>query len=240
MAGPAARPPPTAPRAGRPARAVDAVMAGDGIVEAVLGLEAVAEALHQDPVGALIRPGLDRSLAQHVGPHVVDAVDLVGMLVRPQHGVDALDLGVQKLVAQVGRGIDQEGLAAVLHQDGAAAAAIARVGGVGRAPFAASAPAPYPSYATPPPAAQDRPPHRRRSALANSRKKLSVVAASSSATPTPLSSATLAAVWATKAGSLVLPRVGTGARYGASVSTSRRSSGMSRTTARRLSAALKV
>jgi hypothetical protein len=129
-------------------RPIDAVVAVDRVIEAVLGRKAVAEAVQQDPVGALVRPRLDRPLAQHVGPHVVDAVDLVGMLVGPQHGVDALDLRVQELRTQVGRGVDQDGLALVLDQDGAAPSAVARVPGVGGAPFAVAALTPYPWYAT--------------------------------------------------------------------------------------------
>ena len=38
---------------------------------------------------------------------VVDAVGMVGVLVREQHGVDPVDLGVEKLLAQVRRGVDQ-------------------------------------------------------------------------------------------------------------------------------------
>ena len=183
------------------------------IVEAVLGLEAVAEALQQDAVGALVRPGLDRSLAQHVRPHVVDAVDLVGMLVGPDHGVDPFDLGVQKLGAQIGRGVDQNGLAPVLDQDGAAP----RGGCADRRGW-------------PPPTRPCRP-SRRASARRPTCRSPGSSPARWRAPPwrtagrncrwspprarpgrSPLSSATLAAVWATKAGSLVLPRFGTGAR----------------------------
>src|SRR5205085_26862 len=59
----------------------------------------------------------------------------------------------------------------------------------------------------------------------NSAKKFAVVARPMAATSTPRSRATSSATWRTKAGSLVLPRCGTGARYGESVSTSMRSSG---------------
>src|SRR5262249_28072137 len=152
---------------------------------------------HQDVVGASIRPAFDRSLAQCEGTQVVDTVHLVGVLMGPDHGIDALDLGVEQLGAQVGRGIHQDGLALALDQDGAAAAALARSGGARGAPPALAALPARPRHAARGAAAQDRHPHALRSALANSRKKLSVVTASSSAVPTPLSSATLAAVWAT-------------------------------------------
>ncbi len=56
--------------------------------------------------------------------------------------------------------------------------------------------------------------------------------AASCSRETPLMAANTRAVCATFAGSLRLPRTGTGARYGASVSTSSRSSGRSRAMAR--------
>ena len=55
------------------------------------------------------------------------------------HGVDPFDLGVQELGAQIGRGVDQHGLALVLDQDGTAPPAVARIGGVGRPPLALAA-----------------------------------------------------------------------------------------------------
>src|SRR5882757_3522262 len=189
----------------------------DRVVEPVpFSLEAVAEAALDDRVGPPVRPGLDRALPAGIGAQVVDAVQLVGMVVRPDHGVDPLDTCVNQLLAQVGRGVDQDGFALVLDEDGTAAAAVAAVLRVGGTPFG-SALAARPGDARRDTAAQDGYAHSWRSAsarfaLVNSRKKLSVVADSSSAMPTPLSSATLAAVWATKAGSLVLPRFGTGAR----------------------------
>src|SRR5215470_3714117 len=184
----------------------------DRIVEIVLRLEAVAKAAHQDLLRAPVGPALDRSLAQREGTQVVNAVRLVRMLMGPDHRVDPFDFGIEQLGAQVGRGIHQDGPALALDQDGAAAALVARIGGIGSAPLTLAALPARPRHAARSAAAQDRHPHALRSALANSRKKLSVVTASSSARLTPLSSATLAAVWATNAGSLVLPRFGTGAR----------------------------
>ena len=40
-------------------------------------------------------------------PQIVDAVRVVGVIVRVEHAVDALDARVQQLLAQVGRRIDQ-------------------------------------------------------------------------------------------------------------------------------------
>ena len=39
---------------------------------------------------------------------VVDAVGVVGVLVGEEHRVEAVDLGVKQLLAQIGRGIDQD------------------------------------------------------------------------------------------------------------------------------------
>src|SRR5207253_8588527 len=62
------------------------------------------------------------------------------------------------------------------------------------------------------------------------RKKLSVVARATSSNAMPRSAAISSATCFTKAGWFGLPRWGTGARYGESVSTSMRSSGMRRAT----------
>jgi len=73
-----------------------------------------------------------------------------------------------------------------------------------------------------------------------SRFQLAVVASATSSKDSPFTSATLRAVSTTNAGSLRFPLHGTGARYGASVSTSKRSSGVRRTAARSSSAFGKV
>ena len=63
----------------------------------------------------------------------------------------------------------------------------------------------------------------RTSASPKTRRALAVVSAASSSAGTPRTSATSAAVCATQAGTLLLPRLGTGVRNGASVSTMIRS-----------------
>src|SRR5262249_35723534 len=116
------------------------------------------------------------------------------------------------------------------HRD--AAPTIAPVGGIAPAPVRADRRDTGGGAA-----AEDGYPHRVSGiAFVNSRKKFSRVTAASCPGSMPLSVATAAAGAATKAGSLRLPRYGTGARYGASVSTSSRSSGSSRAIARRSSA----
>ena len=124
-------------------------------------------------------------------------MNLVRVLVRPQDRIDPLDAGIEQLCPQIGRGVDEEGLALVLDQNGAAPAPVAVVVRVRCPPLAKPILAARPRDTSGSAAAEDRHPHDGRSALANSLKKFAVVAASSSATPTPFSSATLAAVWAT-------------------------------------------
>src|SRR5262249_16859570 len=92
-------------------------------------------------------------------------------------------------------------------------------------------------------AAEHRYLHTERDAvLLNSLKKLAVVIDANSSNSTPFRAATALAGARTKAGSLRLARYraggrdGKGARYGAWVSTRKRSSGTSRTIARRSSA----
>ena len=128
-------------------------------------------------VGAPVGPASIAPLAQRIGPEIVDAVHLVGMLVGPDHGVDPLDLGVEELGAQVGRGVDQDGLAAASSTRMEQRRRRLRGSAGSAAPHS-----PLPSlpadarHAARRAAAQDRHPHAARSALANRRKKLSVVA----------------------------------------------------------------
>ena len=72
-----------------------------------------------------------------------------------------LDLGVEKLGAQVGRGVDQDGLAPVLDQDRAAPPAVARVGAGWPPPTRPAVLAAGPRHAARRAAAQDRHPHVR-------------------------------------------------------------------------------
>src|SRR5580693_5676791 len=63
---------------------------------------------------------------------------LVGMLMSQEHGVDVVDIGVDQLLAQIGRGIDHDpGYAALrcpLGKQGAAAAAVPGIVGIACAP----------------------------------------------------------------------------------------------------------
>ena len=73
--------------------------------------------------------GDGRALVEVERPYVIQAHDVVGMLVREQDRVEALEARSQRLRAEVRGGVDQHVMAAVAHQDGGAQALIARIGG---------------------------------------------------------------------------------------------------------------
>ena len=47
------------------------------------------------------------ALVHHDRAKIVDAMGLVGMLMGQKHRIDVIDLGVDQLLAQIGRGVDQ-------------------------------------------------------------------------------------------------------------------------------------
>src|SRR5438045_3387589 len=71
--------------------------------------------------------GNGRLLAEVEGTHIVEPHDMVGMLVRKQDRVQPIDLGAQRLRAEVRGSVDQDVPAAVADQDGWAQAVVARV-----------------------------------------------------------------------------------------------------------------
>src|SRR5258708_7480197 len=77
---------------------------------------------------------------QHDGTEIVDAVGLVGMLMRQEYRVNVIDLGVDQLLAQVGRSIDQDSrnsaIPCALREQRSAPAAVFRVFGIPRTPAA--------------------------------------------------------------------------------------------------------
>src|SRR6185437_1950848 len=145
--------------------------------------------------------GIERDGAAHQlvdRAQIVDAMQMIGMSMREQHRVERRDMRVEELRPPL------------LHHDRAAPAPVARIGRIAGAPVATDA-----RHAPGRPAAQHRYAHETasgRRALLKSRKKFSLVAWASASTDTPLSSARSFAVWTMKAGSLRLPRNGTGAR----------------------------
>ena len=75
---------------------------------------------------------------QHDRTQIVDAMGLVGMLMGQKHRVEMVDVGVDQLLAQVGRGVDQDSrhsaIPGPLDEQRAAAAAVLRVFGIARPP----------------------------------------------------------------------------------------------------------
>src|SRR3954453_10528590 len=155
---------------------------------------------------------------------------MVCVRMREQHRVDAGNPAVQQLAAHVRRRIDQQPLPIVaLDQDRGAAAAVAWFRRIAGAPVAAAVSSANHRHAGRGAGAQQRDLH---AAFRNSRRKFAVVTLAMAPGVRPWISARTEAVCTTQAGSLRLPRNGTGAKYGASVSTSRRSTGTSRAMSR--------
>src|SRR5580692_7436214 len=162
-------------------------------------------------------------------------MQMVSMRMGHDDGIKPGNPDIEQLFAHVRRRIDEDGFAAAFDEQRRASAAVARVIGVAGPPIGTDR-----RYAGRRPAAQHSDLHAGALALANRRKKFVVVAAASASISRPFSVATKAAVAATNAGSLRLPRYGIGARYGASVSTSSRSSGVIRAASRTASDVLNV
>ena len=150
-------------------------------------------------------------------PQIVDAVAMIGMVVGPDHRVDVGDVGVEQLVAQVGPGVDEDPRLLRVDQDRDAAAGVPRLGGIALAPVVAD-----PRDARGRAAAEDRTFIRR---PCEQGAEICGRRSARASTGTPRRSARKRAVSATKAGSHGLPRCGTGARNGESVSISSRSAG---------------
>src|SRR5690606_16468688 len=108
--------------------------------------EAIAESFAQ-PVAAFAREiDVDAAaIVERQDAEVIDAVGMVGVFVGIENGVDAIDLGVQKLLAQVSASVDKypcglrNSVAPGLDQQSAAAPAIAGFVGVADAPVVADA-----------------------------------------------------------------------------------------------------
>src|SRR4051812_35075715 len=157
---------------------------------------------------------------------------MVGMRVREQHAIQVVDFRIQELLANVGRGINQNARRsagpAALDQQRAAPPAVLRIVRIAGAPAAAQS-----RHTGRRTTAQNDEPQAHATAstgcgtLANSRKKFAVVWAAIASRERPRVRASTAAVSTTYAGSLRRPRRGSGARYGASVSTRIRSGGNS-------------
>ena len=62
---------------------------------------------------------------------------MIGVRMGQQHGVEPGGAGKEQLLAQIGRGIDQERGTAAFDEERAAAPRVARLGGVARPPIRA-------------------------------------------------------------------------------------------------------
>ena len=71
-------------------------------------------------------------------PEIVDAVRVIGVGMTQKDGVEPLHVGVKQLLAQIGRGVDENRCRALrpeaLDEHRAAAAAVLRIGRIARAP----------------------------------------------------------------------------------------------------------
>ena len=112
------------------------------VVAARRRVEAIGEARAEQLAGGRVE--IDVDAATPVERHqaqIVDAVHVIGMVVGVEHAIDPTDAGVEQLLAEVGRGVDQDrGVAAravAFDQQRAAPAPILRVGGIARAPMIA-------------------------------------------------------------------------------------------------------
>jgi len=61
------------------------------------------------------------------GPEIIDAVTMIGMIMRPDYGIDPVDTIVEKLVAQIGRGIHQYSRSRAFYQDRDTASPVLRL-----------------------------------------------------------------------------------------------------------------
>ena len=63
--------------------------------------------------GRFIQIDLDAAaLVDEERAQIVDAVGMVGMLMRDQHAVEPVDFGIEQLLAKIGRAVDQNARAA--------------------------------------------------------------------------------------------------------------------------------
>ncbi len=177
--------------------------------------ETIAEPVQKDFRGRLC--GIDiepAALVHEQRPQIVDSVGVVGVFVGDQHAVEPWHVGVEQLLAKVGRGVDQNPGDAVrtvpFDQQRGAPPPVFRIVRVAGAPAERR-----PRHAHRRPAAQNREFHRHANfadadcvnlsaatagpgeglgTLLNSRKKFSVVWRAISASLTPRTSASTLAV----------------------------------------------
>ena len=143
--------------------------------------------------GRLVEIDVDAAaLVDEQRPQIVDAVRVVGMFMRDQHAVEPVDLGVEQLLAQVRRAVDQHARAWPAGRSSRSTSSEQRrrrFFGL----FGSQAPQPSATRGTPIDEPQPRMvkvrlmrrPPRLRGTLLNSRKKFSVVCRAISSAETP-------------------------------------------------------
>lgn len=164
--------------------------------------DAVAEGQFQPLERKIVGKNVDQAAAlEHIAPEIVDTVDMVGMRMRVDHGVDVADAGGQHLGAEIRSGIDDHACGAgsrnALDHRGRACAPILRIGGIAGAPVAGDARRAWRRAAAQNGEAQRIRHQAGLGILVNSLKKLVVVISAISSVLTPMVSASTAAVLAT-------------------------------------------
>ena len=101
-------------------------------------LEAVSEA----PAQAVECLGAGESGQRRAGmdeqrPQIIDAVAMIGMIVRPEDGIEGVQAGVEELLAKIGAGVDQDGRVVVNDRDRGPPAPVSRLLRIAGAPVAA-------------------------------------------------------------------------------------------------------
>ena len=157
---------------------------------------------------------------------IIDAMGMIGVVMRKKYCIKMADARRQQLFAQIRPGIDEDVGFGLLDEQRDTPTAVFRIAGVTVAPVPGPFRASNARYAARRSGTEHSDLHAGGRALLNRRKKFAVVVAESASGASPRRLARQRAVWTTKLGSQVLPRIGTGARNGASVSTSRRSAGI--------------
>ena len=80
-----------------------------GVAASRRRLEAIGEPAAHHRGGALVKVNID-ALAplDEQRAQIVDAVGVVGVFVRVEHAVEPIDVGVEELLAQIRRGVDED------------------------------------------------------------------------------------------------------------------------------------
>ena len=114
------------------------------VLAAWRSFEDIAEAPFQRDRRRLVHQGVEaRPARDHERANIIDAMGVVGMRMREDDGVEPAHLGVEELLAQIRRGVDENGhrslALARLEEQGAASAPVLRILRIAIAPIPANA-----------------------------------------------------------------------------------------------------